>query len=35
MKDCKGNELKIGDSVVYVHGKNSNAGGVIDTYRNS
>lgn len=25
MKDCKGNELKVGDSVVYVHGKNSNA----------
>lgn len=25
MKDCKGNELKVGDSVVYVHGKNSSA----------
>ena len=25
MVDCKGNELSIGDEVVYVHGKNSNA----------
>ncbi|MBQ8218538.1 MAG: hypothetical protein IJZ79_02200 [Bacilli bacterium] len=25
MKDCKGNELQIGDNVVYVHGKNSDA----------
>ena len=25
MVDCKGNELKIGDNVVYVHGKNSDA----------
>lgn len=23
MKDCKGNELHIGDEVVYIHGKNS------------
>ena len=25
MKDCKGNELQIGDEVVYIHGKNSDA----------
>jgi len=25
MKDCKGKELQIGDEVVYVHGKNSDA----------
>ena len=25
MVDCKGNELNIGDEVVYVHGKNTNA----------
>lgn len=25
MKDCKGIDLKIGDNVVYVHGKNSDA----------
>lgn len=25
MKDCKGNELKIGDEVVFVKGKNSDA----------
>lgn len=25
MKDCKGNELKIGDEVVFVRGKNSSA----------
>ena len=25
MVDCKGNELNIGDKVVYVHGKNTNA----------
>lgn len=25
MKDCKGKDLMIGDSVVYVHGKNSDA----------
>lgn len=23
MVDCKGNELNIGDEVVYIHGKNS------------
>jgi len=38
MKDCKGNELKVGDSVVYVHGKNSNAclatGNVTKIYSN-
>ena len=26
MTDCKGNELNIGDEVVYVYGKNSYAG---------
>lgn len=25
MTDCKGKELQIGDEVVYVHGKNSDA----------
>lgn len=25
MKDCKGRSLNIGDSVVYVHGKNAGA----------
>ncbi len=25
MRDCKGNELSIGDEVVYVHGKNTDA----------
>ena len=25
MVDCKGNELNIGDEIVYVHGKNTNA----------
>ena len=25
MVDCKGNELNIGDEVVYIHGKNSDA----------
>ena len=25
MKDCKGNELNIGDEVVYIRGKNSTA----------
>lgn len=25
MKDCKGNELNIGDYVVYIRNKNSNA----------
>lgn len=38
MKDCKGNELKVGDSVVYVHGKNSSAclatGNVTKIYSN-
>lgn len=38
MKDCKGNELKVGDLVVYVHGKNSNAclatGNVTKIYAN-
>ena len=26
MTDCKGNELNIGDEVVYIYGKNSYAG---------
>lgn len=26
MKDCKGNELNVGDNVVYVAGKNTRAG---------
>lgn len=25
MKDCKGNELNVGDNVIYVHGKNADA----------
>lgn len=25
MKDCKGVELNIGDTVVYIHGKNTDA----------
>nr|DAL51818.1 MAG TPA_asm: phnA-like protein [Caudoviricetes sp.] len=25
MIDCKGNELNIGDKVVYIHGKNSDS----------
>ena len=25
MKDCNGNELNIGDKVVYIHGKNTDA----------
>lgn len=38
MTDCKGKELQIGDEVVYVHGKNSDAclktGKVTKFYKN-
>lgn len=39
MKDCKGNELKVGDNVVFIKGKNSLAelatGAVTKIYKNT
>ena len=39
MKDCKGNDLKVGDNVVFIKGKNSLAelatGDVTKIYKNT